>query len=217
VGKKIYWAVDSIEEVDRWCEAIHAKGAPLEDCFGFIDGTVRPICRPTEDQRVVYNGHKRIHSIKFQSIIAPCGLIVSLYGPVEGRRHDITLYRHSKVEEKLEDLYEQYDVCIYGDPAYVLRPWLITPHKGGNISASQAQFNKEMSQVRLAVEWGFGKIVSLFAFLDFKKNLKILLSPIGKYYAIGALLTNCHTCLHGSIASVYFDCAPPTLEEYLKQ
>ena len=22
------------------------KGSPLENCFGFIDGTVRPICRP---------------------------------------------------------------------------------------------------------------------------------------------------------------------------
>ena len=45
-----------------YAETIHAKGAPLENCFGFIDGTVRPISRPGKHQRVVYNDHKRVHS-----------------------------------------------------------------------------------------------------------------------------------------------------------
>ena len=34
-----------------FADAIHAGGAPLENCWGFIDGTVRPICRPTQNQR----------------------------------------------------------------------------------------------------------------------------------------------------------------------
>lgn len=50
----------------------------LNNCFGFLDGTVRPICRPGEHQRVVYNGHK----LKFQSIDLPNGLIANMYGPV---------------------------------------------------------------------------------------------------------------------------------------
>ena len=33
--------------------AITAKGAPLPNCFGFIDGTVRPISRPGEHQRIL--------------------------------------------------------------------------------------------------------------------------------------------------------------------
>ena len=37
-----------------YANAVSAKGSPLDNCFGFIDSTVRPICRPTEDQRVVY-------------------------------------------------------------------------------------------------------------------------------------------------------------------
>jgi hypothetical protein len=156
--EKLFWAVNP-EDLEDWCDAVLAKGAPLDNCFGFIDGLI-------EEQRVVYNGHKRIHSIKFQSIVSPSGMIVSLYGPVEGRRHDITLYRHSKVEDKLKELNEQYGVCIYGDPAYMLRPWLITPHKGGILNSEQSDFNKEMSQVRLAVEWGSGKVLSIFAFLN---------------------------------------------------
>ena len=42
-------------------DADHAKGAALTNCWGFVDGTVRPICLPSRDQRTVYNGHKRVH------------------------------------------------------------------------------------------------------------------------------------------------------------
>ena len=35
---------------------------------GFIDGTVRPISKPGQNQHIVYNGHKRVHSVTFQSV-----------------------------------------------------------------------------------------------------------------------------------------------------
>ena len=68
--------------------AVHEKGAPLNNCWGFIDGTVRPICRPGQNQQVLYNGHKRVHAIKFQSVVTPDWIIANLYGPVKGKQHD---------------------------------------------------------------------------------------------------------------------------------
>lgn len=68
--------------LQEYADVIHAKGAPLRNCFGFIDGRVRPISRPGQHQRVVYNGHKRVHSLKFQSVALPNGLIGNMYGPV---------------------------------------------------------------------------------------------------------------------------------------
>ena len=65
-----------------YADAIGRKGAALENCFGFVDGTVRPISRPKEHQSTVYNGHKRVHALKFQSVTIPNGLIANLYGPV---------------------------------------------------------------------------------------------------------------------------------------
>lgn len=65
-----------------YADAITAKGSPLQNCFGFIDGTVRPISRPSRNQRMVYNGHKRVHALKFQSVAIPNGLIANLFGPV---------------------------------------------------------------------------------------------------------------------------------------
>ena len=47
-------------------QAIHAKGAPLTQCWGFVDGTVGAIARPICNQRIMYSGHKRMHYLKFQ-------------------------------------------------------------------------------------------------------------------------------------------------------
>ena len=55
-------------DMARFSEAIHAKGAALQNCWGLIDGTVRPIARPVRNQRVMFSGHKRVHCIKFQVI-----------------------------------------------------------------------------------------------------------------------------------------------------
>lgn len=76
--------------LEEYAEAISNKGAVLKNCFGFIDGTVRPICRPRLNQRIVYNGHKRVHALKFQSVAVPNGIIANMYGPV-GRNYSYIL------------------------------------------------------------------------------------------------------------------------------
>ena len=70
-------------ELEIFAQAIQNVGPPLTNCWGFVDGTVRRICRPGEIQRTVYNGHKRVHAIKFQAIATPDGLVANLYGAVE--------------------------------------------------------------------------------------------------------------------------------------
>jgi nuclease HARBI1 len=77
----ISFAFVNEDNIRRWMNAIRQKGAPLEHCLGFVDGTVRPICRPSCNQNQSYNGHKRVHSLKFQSVSAPNGIIVDLTGP----------------------------------------------------------------------------------------------------------------------------------------
>ena len=57
--------------LQRYADAISGQGTPLDNCFGFVDGTVTPISRPDERQRIVCNGHKRVHALKFQSLSLP--------------------------------------------------------------------------------------------------------------------------------------------------
>ena len=53
-----------------------------------------------------------------------------------------------------------------------------------------------------------------FAFIDFKKNLKIAISEVGTMNILCALLYNARTCLYGSSTSRFMEVDPPSLEEY---
>ena len=86
--------------LQKYANAVFNKGAALDNCFGFVDGTVRPICRPDQNQRIVYNGHKRVHGLKFQSVVLPNGIIANLYGPV-GK---ILMNQHFAI----------FVLCVYG-------------------------------------------------------------------------------------------------------
>jgi len=206
-----------VARLEDYAHVVHEKGAPLTRCVGFIDGTARPLSRPTAHQRMFFSGHKRVHCIKFQSVMMPDGIIAHLSGPWNGTRHDAGMFHESGVDRIIGRHLniEEVQYYIYGDLAYPLSEFLITPFKDTHLSDDQREFNKRMSSVRESVEWGFQKIISLFAFLDFKKNLKLHLQPVGKYYLVGALLTNCHTCFNNSQVSSYFGIAPPSLSEYL--
>lgn len=153
----------------------------------------------------------------FQSIQAPNGLIANMFGPIEGRRHDAFMLGFSGLANKLQRFQtptgEPY--VIYGDPAYGLTRNILAPFRGAQLTVDEQLFNTQMSKVRISVEWGFGKICQNFAYLDFKKNLKVLLQPVGKYYLVASILANCHTCLYASQTSTYFNLDSPSLETYL--
>ncbi|KAL3210743.1 hypothetical protein MRX96_036908 [Rhipicephalus microplus] len=82
-------------------------------------------------------------------------------------------------------------------------------------SPYQAHFNKCMSTVRQAVEWGFGKVAAGFAFVDFHKNSKVTRQKMRRMHKVAILLTNCRTCLYDSQVSMYFGLEPPSLSDYL--
>ena len=71
-----------------------------------------------------------------------------------------------------------------------------------------------MSEVRVSVEWIFGDIINYFKFLDFKKNLKISLSAVGKMYVTCVLLHNARVCCYRSTTSEYFDVSLPEIDDY---
>lgn len=185
--------------------------------WAFIDGTTRPICRPSDNQRIVYDGKDRVHALKFQAVTSPDGMIIHLAGPIEGARHDSHMFRESGllqlVAEKTAEVGQTYR--LYGDPAYSLSDHLITPYRNAK-RKKHIKFNEILAQVRVAVEWSFGKVLQYFAFTDFSKNQKMLLQPVAKYYIVSVVLTNMHTCLYQSLCGKTFDILAPTLEEYLE-
>lgn len=101
-------------QLQIYADAVSLKGAVLNNCFGFIDRTVRPICRPGVHQGVVYNGHKRVHTQKLQSVALPKfnGLIANVYGPVGWWKKR---KQHSKICSLLSNLnkWTQFSCILY--------------------------------------------------------------------------------------------------------
>nr|CAI5833161.1 unnamed protein product [Callosobruchus analis] len=209
------------DKLEFYAEVFRNKGPPMTNCWGFIDETPRKICRPSQNQEEYYSGHKRYHCLKYQSILCPDGLIVNLKGAFPGRRHDARIYRESNIRDELRQtvVFDHERFVLFRDQGYALSEVLFTPFPGRteDFQPHQQQFNSVMKLLRIAVEWGFQKVLAEFAFVDFSKNQKLLLQDLESLYKTAVLLTNCHTCIYSSQTAMYFNIIPPTLEEYIGQ
>ena len=77
----------SLRELLRFSAAIEAKsGIGGRFIFGFVDGTVRPMPKPSHLQGAVYTGKDRVHALKYQSVVTPDGMLHQLAGPWPGAR-----------------------------------------------------------------------------------------------------------------------------------
>jgi DDE superfamily endonuclease len=77
-------------------------GNATQHCVGFIDGTLIEIARPPSFmQRATYSGHERRPGLKWQMITTPDGMLFHIFGPFEGRRHDMHLYSESGLDSIL--------------------------------------------------------------------------------------------------------------------
>lgn len=95
------------------------------------------------------------------------------------------ILRDSGLYYKLEKLVKDSVFVIYGDPAYPLRRLIQKLYGGAVLSPDQIAFNRRMSTVRQAVEWGYGKVAAEFVFVDF--NIKSEnSSPKGSYVLQGS-------------------------------
>jgi nuclease HARBI1 len=206
------------ERAETYAKAISDRGAALPRTIGFIDGTTLTIARPSGmRQRATYSGHKRRNCLKFQAVAAPDGLLLGLYGPTEGRRHDMSMYSESGIDTMLANslLIQNQQYYIYGDSAYALRPYLQVAFRGADISPEQLEFNTSMNTVRTAVEWMFKDIKQYFTHVAFSRKMQLRVNAPGKWYHVAAILWNFRVCTYGNPTSTYFDCSPPTLDDYL--
>ena len=93
------------------------------------------------------------------------------------------------------------DYLCYGDSAYPKLRSITRGEKRAKVlnplNLVALENSRRMSKVRECVKRRFSKIVNLWAFLNFSKNLQMFSSPISSYYTVMAFLTNCHTFLYG--------------------
>ena len=84
--------------------------------------------------------------------------------------------------------------CTYAYAGYFNCDVLQVPyhhHLGHEyLSAAQTAFNRDMSAVRIAVEWCFKEICYTWKLLQFKSQLRIGSSPVALLYIVATDLTN---------------------------
>ena len=219
-ANKLCWIPDiSVQDCKHFAGGIEGKtNFPL--CIGFIDGTVRPVCKPGLLQGELYNGKDRVHSLKYQGFSTSDGILQQLCGPWPGRRHDTVMYSHSGLPEWLDSLPRHESgamFCLYADQGYHTQPGLMVPFCDGDVNVQHEAFNIVMSSARIAIEWEFGGILNYWASLRWTSEQKALAGgKIAQVYFVCGFLTNCLNCMRGGQASKYFRVQPPPLEEYVE-
>jgi len=203
------------DRLDVYAAAIERKtGFP--GFWGAVDGTVRPIAYPDQDQRRVYNGHKRLHALKWQFVTPPDGILFCSQ-PFDGSRHDAIMVQKTLLVQwavrhaQGADGEQRY---LYGDKAYANSAAIITPFKGNRVTPSQEGFNHIMSKYRITVEWGIGKVSMQWSRFRDKQWQRTALTPCGCDWMVSVLLYNALSCLVPNQISISMACRPPTLEEY---
>lgn len=209
------------ERSEMYAKAIQEKGAPLDNCVGFIDCTKIAMARPGGHgalQRALCSRQKRMRCLIYQTVTTPDGLMLYMYGPEVGRRHDLTLYRESRPGEVLETILsiDGKQFCIFVDAAFLLRPWLQTAFPSLNASAQDILYNKAIGMVRVAVECTYKDVKQLRILQDSHKGLTVRQAPIVKLYHSTALLWNFHVCMYrGGQTKSSFELEPPALAAYI--
>ena len=94
-----------------------------------------------QNKRIIYNGHKRIHTLTFQSVAAPNGLIANLFGPAEGCKHDTGSVTN------LSSSTTVFSQSKWTTLSFLIDPNLKVPFKSNNLTPLQKQYNKAMSEV----------------------------------------------------------------------
>lgn len=99
----------------------------------------------------------------------------AMYGPEVGRRQYLTLYRQRGWEQVLRDflLVNQEYFYIFGDSAYLLRPWMQRPLSRDLEKPNQLLFNTAMNDVRVSVEQNYKDRKRYWASQELSRNLKV--------------------------------------------
>lgn len=200
----------------------------LSNIFGFLDGTGSFFCRPGGPnviQNAFWNRYYKSHVLIYQGLSFPDGLLV-VEGPEPGFETDWMVWRDCLIRNQIENLMQgrvangQQRLKLYADKMYWNDPIITAAYSrrhGAVIVPWMRNFNHIMAGIRVSVEWTFGKLQMLFKFNTYKQTQKLLLSPLEKQYKVSVLLANAHTCRYGNQSSEYFDCDPPTLDDYFNQ
>jgi len=167
-------------------EFFEAHGFP--QCIGAIDGTHIEIMEPREHYTDFIN-RKGYTSINVQAVCdyKYCFMDVVVKWP--GSVHDARIFQNSEInkmfregiipacERTLAPNDDSIPICILGDPAYPLLPFLMKEFPGGGINDRERFFSYRLSSARITIENSFGRLKGRFRCLQRAMDIDIKTLP----------------------------------------
>jgi hypothetical protein len=150
----------------------------------------------------------------------PNGCNFHVTRPVSLRHNDIFTFHQSNLEQILTDLQRNQvkKYKIFGDSAYtVLGVDSNIAYRIDDAHGNDILVNRAMSSCRESIEWNYGDLKKTFKLIDYPKALKIRQNDVQNIILCAFVLRNLHNCMNGGITSGYFQCNPPSFDEYVAQ
>ncbi len=126
---------------------------------------------------------KKVHGLKWQTVILANGMDFDVWDPVSARQPDAFTLNYSRILDKVEQLQEgqRYKYKMFGDSLYVDGNFLVT---GGG---------KGMSAVRESIEWSYKDFKTYWKHCDYRHCLQLRKQSLAKIFFVCRMLRKTHS------------------------
>ena len=157
----------------------------LSVVVGAIDGTHISISKPRVGPEDYFYFKTHGYTLNCQAVVDSRKIFLDLFLGMSDSTNDAKMLRRSSLYQLAMrgELFppslgrDGFAPYLLGDSGYPNLPWLVTPHRGNNLTMLEALYNKKLRRGRGVVENAFGILKATWRELLGKSELNVVYMP----------------------------------------